>query len=278
MDFCTYFDSNYSVKGWTCHKTLCEHSPISNLYVLALDNSVLKQAEKRFCDGVIPIALSDVENYYPQLLNAKKTRQLKEYYATLSPILPLYIFDKFDIGKCFYTDADMAFFSEPEEIETVMGEHSLMVCSQGFEPPRLKVRFNVGILGYRNDKNCREFLEWWRDRCLEWCEWRTMPDGRCADQGYLNILHNEPTRFKNTLVCPQPGINLGPWNLWRYYLLQRNGKIVLNNVWTLVCYHFHQFALSDNKYHSTSWKLPKYAIEFLYESYFTEIKKIKENL
>jgi hypothetical protein len=209
MNFCTYFDSAYLHKATVCRHTLMDKSP-ARLFVLCLDNTVEKTVAG--WGNTVSIALSDVESYRPNLLAVKGARQPKEYYATITPVLPQFVFDSFGIDRLFYTDADIAFWSPTEEIADVMGDHSLMVTPH--ENPVAVAggagHFNVGILGYRNDENCRAFLRWWEDRCLEWCEWRAMPDGRCADQGYLTVLHSQPGRFKGVLSCPQPGINLGP--------------------------------------------------------------------
>jgi hypothetical protein len=283
MDFCTYFDSVYAAKGWVCHKTLIDQSPSSRLFVLALDDKIRAHAEKLSHLGVIPVLMSDIEAYCPALLSVKGSRQPKEYYATVSPILPLFLFDRFGMDKVFYTDADMAFWSKPKEIETVMGDHSLMVVDHGFEPPRAGVRFNVGILGYRNDANCREFLEWWRDRCLEWCEWRTMPDGRCADQGWLNILHDQPERFKNVLSCPHTGINFAPWNVGKHIVTERNGKKIIDDKFNLICYHYHEFRTTGaDSYYPTGWKLaqgdPVPVLKLIYEPYFVLIRKAMDGV
>jgi hypothetical protein len=274
MDFCTYFDSAYADKGWVCHRTLIDHSPDSRLFVLAFDDRVLTQAKSLAGKQVVPVGLADIEEYCPALLAAKGTRQMKEYYATISPVLPLFLFDRFGMETVFYTDADMAFWSAPEEIAEVMGGHSLMVTDHGFEPPRAGVRFNVGILGYRNDANCREFLEWWRDRCIEWCFWVTLPDGRCADQGWLNILHDQPGRFNRVLSCPQPGINLGPWGIGRHAITSENGKLRLNGANNLVCYHYHEFRVTgQDSYYPTGWKHTASDRRLVYEPYFALIRK-----
>jgi hypothetical protein len=275
MDFCTYFDSAYATKGWVCHYTLHRLSPSSRLFVLGFDDKVIAKAESLADKGVIPIRLSDIETYCPDLLSIKGSRQLKEYYATMSPILPLFLFDRFGVETIFYTDADMAFWSEPEEVESVMGDKSLLVTDHGFEPPRAGVRFNVGILGYRNDQNCREFLEWWRDRCLEWCCWVTLPDGRCCDQGYLNILHDQPDRFKGTLSCPQPGINLGPWGIGRHQITKNaEGKLIMDDKHTLVCYHYHEFRMTGpDSYYPTGWQHTASDRRFVYEPYFALTKQ-----
>jgi hypothetical protein len=240
-----------------------------------LDDNVLTWARTLTNSGVVPVRLTDIESYCPALLSVKGTRQPKEYYATVTPVLPLFLFDRFGMETVFYTDADMAFWSKPEEIADVMGGNSLLVTDHGFEPPRAGVRFNVGILGYRNDANCRDFLEWWRDRCLEWCEWRTLPDGRCADQGYLNILHDQPDRFKGVLSCPQPGINLGPWGIGRHRI-ERNAedRLVLDGKHNLVCYHYHEFKVTGpDSYYPTGWRHTASDRRLVYEPYFALVRK-----
>lgn len=275
MNFITYFDSNYRHKGWVCHHTLYKY--LGNklkFYVLCLDDGVYKTALSKANQGVIPLRISDIEEYYPALLSVKPHRSTKEYYATMTPIYPRYIFDKFGDDLLFYTDADIAFWSNPSEMMSVIGDRSLMVVDHGIEPPRSKVRFNVGILSYRNDPHCKEFLEWWTDRCMEWCEWKTMPDGRCADQGYLNIIHDEPSRFKNTLECPHPGINMGPWNIGKYLITQDGGAPVINGKWNLICYHYHEFKITGpNSYYPTGWKHTESDKRIVYDPYFSLIKK-----
>lgn len=273
MYFCTYFDSNYISKGIICNHTLYQQNKNAILFVLCLDNEVYKIVSN--LKNVIPIKLIELENQFPELVAVKHSRLLKEYYATISPILPLYIFNNFNyVDLLYYTDADIAFWNDPIEIEKVMKDYSLMVVDHGFEPPRAGVRFNVGILGYRNDKSCREFLLWWKERCLEWCKWETLPNGMCADQGYLNILHDSPNKFKNHLSCPHPGINMGPWNIAKYKITKKNNIPIINEKYNLICYHYHEFRfINNNSYYPTGWKHTESDKKIIYEPYFELMKK-----
>jgi hypothetical protein len=265
MDFCAYFDQAYLAKALVCRHTLSKQSPV-RMFVLCLDAAVEKAMAG--LSDVVPIKLSDVEAYRPQLLAVKGGRSVKEYYATISPILPQFIFDRFGVDKVFYTDADIAFWSPAEEIEDVMGSHSLLVTPHENPVAHAAGYFNVGILGYRNDEHCREFLRWWEERCLEWCEWRALPDGRCADQGYLTILHSQPGKFRNVLLCPQPGINLGPWNLAMHGTGNRDGRIVLDGANNLVCYHFHGYkCVADQCVNDTGWEVSQWNWENIYLPY-----------
>lgn len=276
MDFCTYFDSAYAIKGKVCHHTLMAQGP-AKLFVLCLDTNVELMVSS--WQNVIPIKLTEIEKYRPQLLAIKFQRQPKEYFATITPILPQYIFDNFGMEKLFYTDADMGFFSSITEIENVMGNYSLLVTPHENPIAHVAGRFNVGIIGFRNDNNCKEFLKWWEERCLEWCEWRATSDGKCADQGYLTIFYNQPNKFENILICPQPGINLGAWDLARHKTEIKNNKVVLDNNYNLVCYHFHGYKCLDDKcVNDTGWEVSSWNMEHIYHPYHELVLRAKTNI
>jgi lipopolysaccharide biosynthesis glycosyltransferase len=272
MNFCVCFDTNYLHKGLCCLYTLLKNDPDTKIFVLCFDDYVYNRIEK--IKNVVPIKIFDVEKQFSELLSIKNSRQPKEYYATTSPILPLYIFNNYSyVDKLFYTDADIVFWANQNEILGVFGEKSIMVVDQEFEPPRMGIRFNVGILGYKNDSYCKDFLDWWKDRCIEWCYWITTPDGKLADQGYLNILYEQPDKFKNTLFCPHPGINMGPWNISKHKITENNGKPIVDDKYNLICYHYHEFKMVGNSYYPTGWKYTESDKKIVYEPYFELMKK-----
>ncbi len=279
MDFCTYFDSAYAVKAKVCHHTLISNSSSVRLFVLCMDDVVASLVSK--WSNVIPIMLKDIEEYSPSLLSIKGSRQPKEYYATITPILPQFLFDSFGINTVFYTDADMAFFSPVDEISIEMGNNSLLVTPH--ENPIAIAGgagfFNVGILGYRNSPDGISFLKWWEERCLEWCEWRALPDGRCADQGYLSIIHNNPNKFSGVKVSTHPGINLGPWNLFMHPTSSSSGKMVLDCRHNLICYHFHGYKDVGGKcVNDTGWEVSPWNMSNIYEPYHNMILLAKKGM
>ncbi len=280
MDFCTYFDSGYLAKAMVCRHTLMAQTP-ARLFVLCLDDHV--EAVVSGWTDAVAIPLADIEAWRPSLLKVKPNRQRKEYYATITPVLPQFLFENFGIAKVFYTDADMAFWSPAEEIDEAMGGGSLLVTPH--ENPVAVAggaggagHFNVGILGYRSDRNCLEFLRWWEERCLEWCEWRALPDGRCADQGYLSILHAQPNRFAGVVANPSPGINLGPWNLAMHRTEIREGRLLLDGTHNLVCYHYHGYKNVAGKCaNDTGWHVSDWNMDNIYRPYHEMILMASEN-
>jgi hypothetical protein len=125
-----------------------------------------------------------------------------------------------------------------EDIFQEIGQASIAITPHRF-PPALKNAeaygiYNVGLVYFRRDANGSACLQWWRERCLEWC-YDYLEGDRFADQKYLN---HWPTKFSNVKIIEHPGINLAPWNLSGYQLTLRNGKVYTDDHPVLL-YHFH---------------------------------------
>ena len=95
------------------------------------------------------------------------------------------------------------------------------------------------FLSFRNDASGVEALNWWRDRCIEWCYARR-EDGKYGDQLYLN---DWPARFKRVVVLQNIGAGVAPWNHIQYdFNMGSKDSQVLVNDTPLVFYHFHSIA------------------------------------
>jgi len=283
INICTYFDSNYLEKGLACYYSLLSLSAEFMLFVVCLDEKTYKIVS--ILPKIKAIRLQELEQFCPNLLEVKNERTAVEYYSTITPLLPLYIFNKFHVGLLFYSDADIAFWSDPTEMIEVMGSKSLMVVSHEFDPtiPQEKSylinngRFNVGILGYRNDGYCGSFLEYWKNSCLGCCKWTPIP-GKFADQGYLDVLHEDHNKF-NSIQCSHPGINLAPWNLEKHIVSEWVGRKRVDGKYNLICYHYHQFCITGlNSYYSSSYKCTESDLKIIYDPYFLLFKKVKQEI
>jgi len=272
MNFCSYFDYGYIVKALICYETLKKHCSNLCFYVLCFDERT--ENLMNGLDNVVTIKLDDVEKYYPELLEAKKTRQDREYYATMSPILPLYIFDKYGVDLLYYTDADIGYFSSTKEIEDVFSNYSIMVTPHENPDAFSAGKINVGVLGYRNDDNCKEFLNWWKEKCLENCDWKVSKHG-FADQGYLDIFYNDSNKFKNYFISDHCGINLAPWNVGMHSFKKKANVFTVDNK-NLICYHFHRFdERNGRQLENTVWHIPTEVMNEVYMEYFELMMFIK---
>jgi hypothetical protein len=241
FSFCTYFDRNYLLKGLALYHSLQRHCESFELYVLCMDEWCYDVLTQLRYDNLRVISLAEFEAGDVALLKAKENRSPIEYYFTCSPSLPLFILKHHpEVELITYLDADLFFFHSPQPVFDEIGDHSITIIEHRF-PLYLndngnRGKYNVGWLSFRRDGKALAALEWWRERCLEWCH--DFPDaGRMADQKYLD---DWPTRFPGVLVLQHKGANLAPWNLGGYWLTWRGGQVYVDAD-PLIFFHFHGF-------------------------------------
>lgn len=133
------------------------------------------------------------------------------------------MFDSLGSGSIFIVPHDYD--------EKIYGDHAL------------PGRFNVGVMAFRRDERGLKCLEWWRDRCIEWCRFEA-EDGKWGDQGYLE---DWPERFQGVVISDHSGIHAGPWNIGKYGITSDIGKHTLLNSKPLVCYHFHSMSMINDR-------------------------------
>lgn len=276
---CTLFDSLFSVEGWLCWESINRFDPTMKFYVLCLDQRAYYEATSYMCcrcGDIVPIRLFDFENYFKELLDVRSTRSWGPYTQTCKVFLPTYIFEVFGEQSVFYVDSDLYFWSNASQIGEELGENSFMVTSRELEPPPPQGRFNGGCFACKNDQYAAEFLKWWQEKTIEWCQWGQGPEGRFGEEGYLNIIHDEPEKFKNTVISSNPGINLAPWNLNKH-TLERIEDGVLVDGRPLVCFHYQGMLIYNNQYESYADIRTRAAL-YIHDEYFQRYISFKEEL
>ena len=236
--YCTYFDHRYLARGLVMFQSLKRHCPTARLWVLCLSPECHQALTRLNWDGLIPIRLEDFERDDEPLRVAKQNRSLVEYYFTCSPCLPLYVL-KLDpqIDLITYLDSDLYFYHDLQPLYDEMNGRSVGIIAHRF-PERnrwMEVNgiFNVGCQMFRRDAEGLKCLNWWRDRCLEWCH--DYIDGdRFADQKYLDRF---PQLFPSLKIIAHKGANVAAWNLGNYKLQYRDGGLWVDDQ-PLLFFHF----------------------------------------
>lgn len=228
----------------TLYRSLSKHckNPF-RFYVLCLDEDALNALKKLDEESIVPITLQDVEQWDQALLTAKRNRSRIEYYFTLSPVLPLYVLEHFDVDIVTYLDADLMFFSSPDPIYEELGKCSVFVTEHRFSEKlqdSIKFgRFNVQCQAFRNDETGLACLYHWREQCLDWCYDR-LEDEKFADQKYLD---EWPDLYgENLVICQHRGVGLAPWNVGDASMERVNDDFLIDGE-RLVFYHFHDLKI-----------------------------------
>ncbi len=251
MKFCTYFDHNYLPKAITLYRSLCDHLEEFTLFALCLSPKAKSALDELNLPGIIPILLEDLEAWDRELFAVKSTRSTIEYYFTLTPSLPLYIFEKYpDIDWLHYLDSDLYFFQSPELIMPELENKHCGITPHDFSPKNISLerygKFNVGLVSWRNTVQGRTVLDWYRARCIEWC-YDSIDGDRFADQKYLDKFES---LFEGVHAFTHKGINVAPWNLdnrrWSY----ENDVLMVDSV-PLIFFHFHGLKEVEPRFFNT---------------------------
>jgi hypothetical protein len=285
LHFATLFDKNYLSRGLALLESLQRTSsqPFV-LYVLALDTTVITFFQNNKYPQIKTVALEDIEQCYPELLDIKDKRSRIEYYFTLSPYLPSYIFRQYQVSRITTLDSDLYFFSDPKTIFDTYADASILITPHNFSDStsHLAVHgiFNVSFQSFKNNEQGNKCLAQWRTKCHEWCyDDLDLVNNRYADQKYLNTWIDE---FAEVKAIQIPGTGLAPWNLDRYtYYIK--GKQIYVNDHPLVYFHFHHLRTFNsffaiNAFDAYQVKTRHKAVKRIYKFYLQRLKKISQTL
>jgi hypothetical protein len=127
-----------------------------------------------------------------------------------------------------YLDSDLFFFVPPSRVFEEQSDASVGIVPHRFPSHLEKLLqygvYNVAWVSFRRDENGMACLDWWRERCLEWCH-DYVSEGRYADQGYLNEF---PKRFCGVRALDHPGINAAPWNVAGKNVSDKAGQLYVD--------------------------------------------------
>jgi hypothetical protein len=235
--YCTYFDHNYLSRAVVMIESLRRFEPKTPIYVLALSEICETVLRELALPGVEIIPLTALEAAYPDLATVKPTRTTIEYYFTLSPFLPHYLFAHTAAERVTYIDGDLYFFTSPRPILDSLGDASVAITPHRFS---FEYRnhfkfgvFNVAWITYRRCPEGLECLEAYKADCMAWCYDR-VEEGRFGDQKYLDAW---PGRYPALKIIEQKGFNLAIWNVDGYMIRMKNNIVMVDGD-PLVFYHF----------------------------------------
>ena len=273
INYCTLFDHNYLYKGLALYESLETNCQDFTLWILAMSDKAYDILEKLSLPHVRLIQLAEFED--EELKRVKKTRTPVEYCWTLTPSLPLYILKKEKVPTITYIDADCFLYSNPSPIYEEMSKDSVLIIEHRYSPDKKYQEkesgiYNVEYMVFKNDFYGLKVLEWWRERCNEWC-YSFAEDGKYVDQKYLD---DWPIRFEKVHVLKYIGAGVAPWNIANYNISIHKNEIFINNK-PLIFYHFHGLKLLENKKYdlATNFKINRTQEKIIYRPYIGCLEK-----
>ena len=276
--YCTYFDHNYLPRGLALYRSLQRHSPGARLWVLCLSDACHQALTTLALPALVPVRLADFEAADPEVAATRPSRSLIEYYFTCSPAWKRYVLAQEKEAEWLtYLDSDLYFFASPEPIYAEMKGASFGVIPHHFTRRLAKHRrfgiYNVGWVSVANSEEGRAALDWWRERCIEWCHDYVDEEGqRFADQRYLDRL---PELFPHVHVIRHLGANLAPWNFAERHLAWRDGVVRIDGKYDLLFFHFHGVKRTGRYYFNShrifSAPFPRLMRRHVYEPYVAEL-------
>ena len=82
-----------------------------------------------------------------------------------------------------------------------------------------------------------------------------------------------------------PGANVAPWNVQKYDISKKGGKILINTKWPLIYYHYHSFKMNLKNYdymitgdRHNNYEINKDVINIIYKPYIVEMIKVIKRL
>lgn len=242
--YCTYFDSNYLIKGVAMLRSLRQFAPESPITVLCLDAATLEILQKLDFCNIELLGLGELEKADPELLAVKSSRKQYEYYWTMTPSYIRFMLLREPLGgSVVYLDADQMFFAPPDTLLEELAEADVLIQSHNFSPSQSALvchgKYNVGVLGARRTDEGIKVISWWRERCLEWCYDYLGGEYQFGDQKYLDLFEK---LSPGVHVISDLGVGVAPWN-HDAFPITRRGSQVFSGETPVVIYHYHSLKL-----------------------------------
>lgn len=249
------------------------------LYAVCFDDLAYEILGKLELSRLIAIPLADFET--PPLQAVKVQRTAGEYCWTCTPHVTRYVLDTYQLSEVTYLDADLCFFERPSLLlsEFEKSGASVLITEHRYTPrydqTAVSGIYCVQFMTFKADRRGIEALQWWQDRCLEWCYAR-FEDGKNGDQKYLD---DWPQRFDGVHVLSHIGGGVAPWNV-QQYVLRKNGKSgILVDGLPLVFFHFHAYKQYFDDMHDLGiYRLGRSVVEMIYRPYVQKLAEAQKEI
>jgi len=277
--FCTLFNFNYLSRGVALIESFQKCYPDGYLYILAMDKKTEEVLNNlKFKNSTI-ISLNEFETNDLKII--KYQRSTAEYCWTCTPEIIKYCIEKYGLDSCTYLDADLYFFNNPNQLIEELKINSVLITehryTRKYDQTQVSGRFCVQFMTFKNDEFGLRTLNWWNERCLEWCFARP-ENGKFGDQKYLDVW---PELFDKVHILEHIGGGVAPWNMTQYQYRLENNQVILNSNgkdYPLVFFHFHALKIYDDKYDLGIYEINDDIVNLIYKPYLKHLEQVDKKL
>lgn len=278
MNFCTLFNFNFISRGIALYRSLKHFSPESKLYVYCFDDITYDILIKLNLLNLIPIPINNFETR--ELIAVKSSRTIGEYCWTCTPHIIRNAIKTYELDEIVYIDADLYFFASPAcLLDEWRNTGSSVLITEHRYTPRYENSQRFGIycvqfMAFRSDEFAMQVLDWWSDRCIEWCYARE-EEGKFGDQKYLD---DWTRRFSKVHVLQHLGGGVAPWNVQQYAMKSADDvSVYLHDLksgidFRLIFYHFHGLKIfCDGEVDLSTYLLGEDIKNIIYARYMSDL-------
>lgn len=285
---CTLFDSFYLDKGIALYNSLVNTGDEFRLYIFAFDDTCYSVLKDLNLDNTELIALTEFETDDLKIVKTERTKA--EYCWTCTPWIIKYVLEKYGVDICTYVDSDLYFFKSPKLLigeianntdNIIITEHRFKKDSNYDKKVEIYGKYCVEFNTFKNNGYALEALNWWAERCLEWCYYKR-EGNLLGDQKYLD---HWVSTFRGVHELQNLGGGVAPWNLDQYDLVSVKGTNILlcekntGSNFDLVFYHFQNIRyITEDLVNIKSGTNNKRLKQAIYFPYLKEIEKIRSKL
>lgn len=278
-------DANYLHKSIVFYKSLSMFHNNFILHLFCYDDLTYEVLKALKYKNIVIYHTSEFET--EEILKVKNSKErLYEYYWACGPHITQKVIHEQKCDFVINADCDLMFFQSPEVIFEEFKKADVIIqpnnFSYQFENDFIPFGYYcTSIQCFRNNINGRKILRYWYEKCLGWCS-HVREEGKFGDQKYLDDWR---IRFENVREIVNVGTNVAPWNVQKFDLSLKDKKVVINDKWPLIYYHYHSFRMNLTNYkyiltgdRNLSYPISKEAIELVYKPYVKIIKEVVKEL
>ncbi len=281
ISLCTLFDSNYLDKGLVLIDSLNDTGADYKIYIVAMDEKCREVLTTIEYPKVEVLSINKLLDYESRLSELRDKRGRAEFCWTCTSVLCEYILHELKAEEVTYIDADMYFYSSPEQIlnET---EKPVGIMRHRFPQNRYyklleknSGTFCVEFNTFRNNEDALKVLFEWKEECLKSCN-AIADDEVFGDQKYLE---KWPLKYGKVIhIYDNNGAGIAPWNI-KDYSINKNILLYKGNEVIPIFFHFAGIEYIDNNtVNSHAGNYDRKTLEWFYKPYLTKIEEKRDIL